>query len=128
MNKKYRILLLGILAVILLDSVGSLTSRAFNYNYSDLGLGSFIIYGATAFFAARQYGLSTGVLFAAILGFFDASVGWAISTALNANTDNVPMEITPVTWAIAALFNTCFAALIGLIAGWLAIVLKGKGQ
>lgn len=116
------------LAVTLLDTVGSLASRQFNFNYSVLGPVSFIIYGATAFIATRKYGLATGVIFAAILGFFDASIGWGISTALNANTDELPIAITPVTWAIVALSNAVLSALTGLAAGGLAIVTKGKAQ
>lgn len=128
MNQKYKILLYGILAVALLDALGSLASRQFNFNYSVLGPVSFVIYGATAFIATRKYGLATGVLFGAILGFFDASAGWAISTFLNANVEELSMEVTPLTWTIVAISNTVISALIGLVAGGLAIVTKGKAQ
>lgn len=126
MNQKYKILLFGMLAVTLLDTVGSLASRQLNFDYSALGWVSFAIYGTTAFIATRKYGLATGVLFAAILGFFDASAGWAISTLLKANTAELAIEITPLTWFALALFNTGLAAFIGLVSGLLAVVIKGK--
>lgn len=128
MNQKYKILLYGMLAVTLLDALGSLASRQFNFNYSVLGSVSFAIYGTTAFIATRKYGLATGVLFAAILGFFDASAGWAISTFLKANTDELPMELTPILWFTLALFNTGLSAFIGLVSGLLAVVIKGKAK
>jgi len=126
MNQKYKILLYGMLAVTLLDALGSLASRQLNFDYAVLGSVSFAIYGITAFIATRQYGLATGVLFAAILGFFDASAGWAISTFLMANTAELAIEITPLTWFTLALFNTGLAAFIGLVCGLLAVVIKGK--
>jgi hypothetical protein len=126
MNQKYKILLFGMLAVTLLDALGSLASRAFHFNYSILAPVSYVIYGTTAFIAARKHGFGTGVLFAAILGFFDASVGLAISTFLKADTGRLPIAITPAIWIIVALFNTALGALIGLACGGLAIVIKRK--
>ncbi|QOR75948.1 MAG: hypothetical protein IMW88_11690 [Thermoflavifilum sp.] len=126
MKKHYKILLIGILAVALLDTIGSIASRQLDFNYSLLSPVSFLIYGTTAFIATRLKGLKTGVFFAAILGLFDSTIGWKLSMLLDANTGGFAIEVTTGLWIMTAVLVIGFSALVGLLGGALAGIVKKK--
>ncbi|HQV51745.1 MAG: hypothetical protein IPF95_08400 [Flavobacteriales bacterium] len=115
MKQEYKTLLFGLVAVGFLDTHGSITSSQFDFNYSLLSLISFIIYGTTAFIATRQRDIKTGMIYAAILGLFDTTVGWKISMLLDANTGDIENQATRGLWIITAIIGTGVAALFGLL-------------
>ncbi|MBK9535928.1 MAG: hypothetical protein IPO10_12290 [Flavobacteriales bacterium] len=80
-----------------------------------MSLISFIIYGTTAFIATRQRDIKTGMIYAAILGLFDTTVGWKISMLLDANTGDIENQATRGLWIITAIIGTGVAALFGLL-------------
>jgi hypothetical protein len=80
------LLLVGVFAITVIYSVGSITSRKWNYNYVYLSIFSFLVYTAIGYFGHRLLGnLTWSLVVAALVGIFDGTVGWKISTALNAN-------------------------------------------
>ena len=85
------------------------------YKRQLLSLISFIIYGTTAFIATRQRDIKTGMIYAAILGLFDTTVGWKISMLLDANTGDIENQATRGLWIITAIIGTGVAALFGLL-------------
>ena len=115
MKPEYKILLTGILAITLLDTLGAIASKQLGFNYTSLAALSFIIYAAVGFFATKQRDLKTGVLFAAATGLFDSTVGWKITMMLGVNAG---VKITPILWLITIIFVTGSAAVCGLIGGW----------
>jgi ribose/xylose/arabinose/galactoside ABC-type transport system permease subunit len=121
MKPTYKILLIGILAIVLLDSLGSIASKQLGFNYTSLASISFIIYAMVGFFTTKQKDLKTGVLFAAATGLFDSTIGWKIIMMLGVNTS---IKITPFLWFITIIFVTGLAALCGLIGGWLTRFVK----
>jgi hypothetical protein len=112
---------MGILAIILLDALGSIASKQLGFKYTSLAALSFIIYGAVGFFATKQSDLKTGILMAAATGFFDATIGWKISMMLGVNTG---VEVTPLLWFITIIFITGSAAVCGLLGGGLTRFVK----
>lgn len=76
----------GILAVALLDSLGALLSRKYRFDYTHLAFLSVLIYFLTGFFGARLGSLPYAVCCCALLGFFDATIGWDIAIRLSAHT------------------------------------------
>lgn len=126
MKQHYKTLLIGILAVGLLDTIGSIASRQLDFNYSLLSPVSFLIYGTTAFIATRRKDLKTGVFFAAILGLFDSTIGWKLSMLLDANTGGFAIEVTTGLWIMTAVLVIGFSALVGLLGGALAGIVKKK--
>jgi ribose/xylose/arabinose/galactoside ABC-type transport system permease subunit len=128
MKKEYKILLIGLVAVGLLDTFGSVASRLLDFNYSFLSPVSFLIYGTTAFLVTRNRDLKVGVLFGAILGFFDSTIGLKISILLDANTGDSAIELTTVLWVVTAILMTGLGALVGLIGGVLARIVKKKSR
>lgn len=117
MKPEYKILLIGLVAIILLDLLGSVASKQFGFSYSNLACISFIIYTAVGFFTSRQKDLKTGVLFGAATGLFDSTIGWKITMLLGVNLN---VKVTPLLWFITIIFVTGLAALCGLIGAWLS--------
>lgn len=127
MKKEHKILLGGLIAVVLLDTLGSIASRQLDFNYSLLSFVSFVIYGTTCFLATRTKDLKTGVLYGMILGFFDSTIGLQISLFLDANTGDSSYEMTTVLWIFTVVFMIGFGALCGLIGGGLTRIVKKRG-
>ena len=114
------IFLLGVLLVTLLDSLGAIASRNFDFKYSNLATVSTLLYLLIAFLIAKKTDIKTGVIFSGLLGLFDATIGWKISMILKANIGNLKTEINFVVWIIMAMLMTVFASIIGLIGSWTA--------
>ncbi|MBA4057977.1 MAG: hypothetical protein C0490_24890 [Marivirga sp.] len=127
MKQEHKILVIGIIAVGLLDTFGSMASRQLDFNYSHLSFVSFIIYGTTSFLATRIKNLMTGVVYGMILGFFDSTIGLKISLLLDANTGGFNDEITTAVWIFIVVFMIGFGALSGLIGGVLTRIGKKRG-
>jgi hypothetical protein len=128
MNQSYKILLIGCLSITLADALGSIASRQFKFNYSHLFFLSLVIYLVVAFIATRKANLKTGILFAAILGFFDATIGWKISMLLNAYTGDVNNHPTTGLWVVTILIVTIYGALVGFIGGGIAKLIARDGK
>ncbi len=126
MKQEYKILLIGLAAIGLLDTLGSMASRQFNFDYSSMSFGSFIIYGTVSFLVTKRKSLKTGALFAAILGLFDSTIGWKISMVLKANNGTLENEVTTGFWIATSILVTGLATLVGLIGAALARLVKRK--
>ena len=120
MKKEYKILLLGFLAITLLDSIGSITSRHYNFEYSNFASISALIYASTGFIITRIKNLKNGVFGAALVGLFDSTVGWKISVLFIANTPNIRLHPSLQAWIMMMIIVSMFAGSLGLIGGGLA--------
>jgi hypothetical protein len=126
MKQEHKLLLIGLVTIALLDTFGSIASRQFNFNYSLLSPVSFIIYGTVGFFTARIKNLKTAILLGAILGLFDSTIGLKISMLLHAYTGELKYQVTTGLWITTSIFTTGLAALVGLMGGGLARMVKNK--
>ena len=117
------IFLLGVLLVTLLDSLGAIASRTFDFKYSNLSTVSTLLYLLIAFLITKKTDIKTGVIFSGLLGLFDATIGWKISMLLKANVGNLKTEINIVVWMIMAILMALFASIIGLIGAWIATLI-----
>ena len=116
-----RILLLAVGAVLLLDTLGSLASRAVPFEYSWLMFGSVVIYTVTGMAVARaaetdkvRQAWRAGM----ILGFVDATLGWAISWVIGPGRVD-PAELGGAPgMAFTVFFAAMFASLFALAGGW----------
>lgn len=127
MKQEHKILLIGIIAIGLLDTLGSIASRQLAFNYSLLFPVSFMIYGTIGFLVARSMNLKIGVVYGASLGLFDSTIGLGISRLLDANTGNYFKELTTVVWIVTVMFMICIGALVALIGGGIARIVKKSG-
>ena len=113
MKPEQIILLTGCLIVFMLDALTSIASRRFNFNYARLAPISFIIYILIGFAGTRVADQGTGIILAAAIGFFDATIGWKTSMLLKANTGDIDNNPSISRWISTAVFVTILAALCG---------------
>jgi hypothetical protein len=73
------VVLIGAASVLLFDTVGSLASRRFSFNYASLSPGSYLIRAGAGYFAEPYGGLEMSGLAGGIVAFVEATLGWYIS-------------------------------------------------
>ena len=76
----------GIIAILFIDTVGAIASNKYKIDYTYLAFISFFIYFLVGFFGAKPGNLKFALLCTALVGFFDATIGWDISIRLSAYT------------------------------------------
>lgn len=109
---------IGVLAVLVLDTVGSLASRRFRFHYGSLNAISWILRIGTGFFAARYGNIKLSFLAGALVAFIDATLGWYISWIIGPGRPQ--SEITAGLIARTVLMVTLIGAALGFIGGLLA--------
>jgi len=121
MNTEHKILAIAMSTMLLMNFLGSIASRALDFNYGYLSPISFIIYAVVGFLIAKRKSLKAAVLFSAIVGFAESTLGSVVSKLLGEpNTGSLIIEMTPVLWLFTIFFVTATAAIIGLISGAIA--------
>ena len=109
----------GIVAVLLFDTLASWASAATGFAYTNVAPGSWLIYAAVGYVAARQRDLLAAVAAGAIVGLVDASAGWALSWAIGPG--RLPgLVLTPTRWIQVALIVVVTAAGMAVIGGLVA--------
>jgi hypothetical protein len=118
-SSRTRIIAGGIVAVLLFDLVASLASQGLAFAYARASVGSYFIYlivGVLAGRAATASRAKQGAIAAAIVGFADASAGWAISWTIGPGRTPIG-TLTPGVWIITAAVVVLFAGAIGFLGG-----------
>lgn len=126
MKKEYKNLLIGVAAIVVLDIIGSVGAKQFHFAYGILAPASYLIYFVTAFEVTRIKEIKQGILFAALLGAFDASVGLMISRWLGPTEHS--MNLTFSLWFTVFIELTILATLTGIAAGGLATLWPPKQE
>jgi len=117
--------LLGAVAVVVYDTVGSFGSRRFGFAYSRLAAGSFLIHLLVGLAAARTGSFGAAVIAGAIVALVEATIGWAISWFVgpgrlaeeHATTSRLIMTVATVTIS---------GAFFGVVGGGLWWVFFGR--
>jgi len=102
------------LAVLILDTLGSLAARHWGFAYGSLSAISFLLYFCAGVGAGRLAGVWAGGLAGGVTALIDATVGWAISSGLGANRR---AGITPLTTVVVALGVVFTGWVLGLVGG-----------
>lgn len=76
---------MGILVVTLIDVVGSITSRKWNYNYAYLSPLSFMVYTMIGYYVSSMTSLSLALMTGSLVAVYDGTIGWRLALLLNAN-------------------------------------------
>ena len=119
MNKLLRFIILGIVLIILIDSIGSVTSRILDFNYGYFSILSVLNYGLIGYLTSKYYNLSKALLAGAVLGLFDATIGWQLAIFLKANGEGLEQEVGSSLWIASVLFAIGFAVFVAMIGGWI---------
>lgn len=120
----FKPLLFGILGVLIVDSLGSIASNKFNFDYSNLIPFTIVIYIAVGFLTTRKTNKITGIFLTTLLGLFDATVGFQISILLKANTMESDFELTSGLLIFTIIILTIFASILGWFGAWLSTKIK----
>jgi len=118
-SARARVIAGGVVTVLLFDVMASVAARVLPFPYARASVGSYFIYLAVGFIAARAAGHSRareGAIAAAVAGFADASAGWALSWIIGPGRPPNG-TISPIQWAVTAAVVVLFAALIGFLGG-----------
>jgi len=118
-----KIVIGGVLAVILFDTVGSFAAKSLGFNYALLIPGSLVIYGTVAAMVARRRDWVLGLLAATALAFADVTLGWAVSWLIGPGRPEG--GLTAMTVVGAAMTAFVLGGLAGGIGGWIG-VRKGR--
>ncbi len=109
----------GCVTIVAFDTVWALLADGFDLSYQVLWPLSFLIYGATAFVAARQVASArAGALAGSFVAMVDAAIGWPISWAIGPGRLDDPSVAEVVATALLAVPLT--GAIVGFFAGALA--------
>lgn len=92
LNFTILITLCGILAVTLIDAIGSISSRRLKFNYGWLSILSLMVYTLAPFLLAKKVSFEIALFSNLIIAFYDATVGYSISRKLKAYTGAVGWE------------------------------------
>jgi len=123
MSYQVRVILVGVLAVIVFDAIAAAASRRFGFAYAKATVGSALIYGTIGFLAARGSDarpLQSAAFAAGIVGFVDASAGWAVSWIIGPGRLPGGTAMTLERWVGAAVFVVALACAIGVVGGVIA--------
>jgi hypothetical protein len=120
MSRSVRGALYGVVAVLVLDTLGSLASRALGFDYGSLSFVSTLIYAAVGAYVGLGAPLSRAATAAAVVGLVEATIGWAISWAIGPGRPEPGDPSSAASIAFAVVFVTLLAAGVGTIGGWLA--------
>ena len=115
MNTKYKYLLIACAAIAVVDAIGAAASNQLHFNYAYIMPASVGIYVLLALFISKMGTVKNAAFYTALLGLFDATVGWKISIALGANTGRTNYNPTPAVWVVTVVFVMLYGALLGLL-------------
>lgn len=110
----------GVAAILVFDLVASLASRSLGFPYTRAAWGSYLIYFMIGLLVARAGGASSvraAATAAAIAGFAEASLGWAISWQVGPGRLPPERALTVGSWVGIAIFVVASAAAIGALGG-----------
>lgn len=86
------IMAMALLSITLIDTLGSIISRKFNFNYSFFSIFSLATYVLTGFYLSFVTSSLWALLLCGVIGLYDGTVGLKISSKLKANVENVNFD------------------------------------
>jgi hypothetical protein len=112
------ILVVGALAVLTLDTIGSIAARQFGFRYGSLRIISWLIWFGTGFFAARYTSVSLSPVAGGSVALIDATLGWYISWLIGPGRPKSEINGMRISKIISIV--TLKGVALGLIGGLLA--------
>jgi CDP-diglyceride synthetase len=110
-------LILGLVLITLIDTVGAIASRKFNFKYVYLSVLSFAVYLGIGYLLSKQYNAPFVFLVAGLLGLYDGTIGFWLSIVLRANNGletNKSKELLNIKTAVSMILIAILFAFIGI--------------
>ena len=111
----------GLLAVTMIDVLGSISSRKFNYKYVYLTPVSFLVYAIVGYSGYHLATFLWTLTIACTIGIYDGTVGWRLSIILNANfgdKEEYAKGLSLASRISGMIMMSGFFGLIGFLAAW----------
>lgn len=86
------IMAMALLSITLIDTLGSIISSKFNFNYSFFSIFSLATYVLTGFYLSFVTSSLWALLLCGVIGLYDETIGLKISSKLKANVENVNFD------------------------------------
>jgi hypothetical protein len=112
------IIALGCLAVLALDTIGSLAARRFKFDYRLFFVWSFFIYLFAARAAVEAGGTIAAAIACACIALVDSTIGWVISWRIGPGKPK--KQVSRATILAAPVIVIFMATLLGLVTGVLS--------
>lgn len=85
-------LFIGLIFITLIDTLGAVASRKFNFKYTYLGMLSFAIYIVIGYLLSSwHFELLTVLAICSLLGLYDSTIGLKLSIRFKANSENIDL-------------------------------------
>ena len=117
------LIVIGLLAIVLIATVGAVASRKLNFRYSVLSLVSLLLYIVIGYLVARKADLFSALIATAVMGLFDGTVGWQLCLRFQAN---MTVEEEEATMQIPESVRVLMMLVFSLICGWVGYLLATK--
>ena len=115
------LILCGLIAVVLIATVGAIASRKFNFRYTLLSFVSLLLYIVIAYWVSKEAGLPGALIATAVIGLFDSTVGWDLCLRFNANlADEEAQEVINIPTSIRVMMMLLVALVCGGVGHLLA--------
>lgn len=125
MSQFWKIVGLGVVAVLAFDTAASFASAGLGFPYAYASAGSALIYAIVGYFTFRRWGLLRAVGAALLVGLVDATLGWFISWQIGPGA-LPPDQITIPAIAATMVFVFICAAVCAVIGSAIARALHGR--
>lgn len=93
----------GLISVTIIDSVGAIASRLFNFNYGYLTIASLssmpLLVLMCSSYVSQNMDVSIAIMINLIIAFYDAKIGWKISRKLKAKTGLSDEQLQSMTFS-----------------------------
>jgi len=108
-------LLLGTIAITLIDTFGAVLSRRLQFKYRYLSILSFTVYITIGLLVSKQLNLIAAISIGGLLGLYDGTIGCWLSIKLGANNDLSTEQANKLLGAKTAISMTVVGMLLSLI-------------
>ena len=115
MKTEYKLLLIGSLAIILLDSAFAGMTLKWRISEAILWPASFFLYFLFTYIAATRWRIRNTIFFGTFLGLIDATIGWKVATCINPNAIPALKNASLAAWSVKVLLVMIVGILISLL-------------
>ena len=112
------IVLVGCVAVLIVDAGGALISREANIPYGYFALISFVVYCAIGTFACSRGSIASSATAGLLVALFDVSVGWWIAWQIGPGRTEIPPGVPGQTLLfLSGMFSVSLDTTLATAAG-----------
>lgn len=124
MNSYWKVIGIGIAAVLVFDTLASLASVALHFPYAYASFGSILIYASIGFAVFRSNGLRSAIVAALLVESVDATIGWGISWVIGPGA--IPEgQVNAFFIATTIAFVMLFAVACALVGATASRIIQG---